>query len=172
MKIKLCIDYDAYLAKINLEQYKSPEYIAEKKTEGRRNLKFSIARDIADELVDFAKGEVWDALRAVPGVDEIQDVYEDSSNAAEYIRETALHEFLDEFDEKPEPTQQQQSEAAQQRFCELHPDYISNFANGRRMEQWLNHHLPLAPWTVENITKAYEALKSDGLLQLLKVYEP
>jgi len=59
----------------------------------------------------------------------------------------------------------QRSLATQQNFVDEHPDYVGNTRNGNVMRDWV-----LArgekEFTTDNLNKAYEALKTDGLLEL------
>ena len=59
----------------------------------------------------------------------------------------------------------QRSLATQQNFVDEHSDYVGNSRNGNLMRDWV-----LArgekEFTTDNLNKAYEALKTDGLLEL------
>jgi glucan-binding YG repeat protein len=59
----------------------------------------------------------------------------------------------------------QRSLATQQNFVDEHPDYVGNARNGNLVRDWV-----LArgntEFTTDNLNKAYEALKTDGLLEL------
>jgi glucan-binding YG repeat protein len=59
----------------------------------------------------------------------------------------------------------ERSKAVQQNFVDEHPDYVANQRNARVMTDWVKAR-EYKEFTTENLTKAYEALKADGLLAL------
>src|SRR5271169_6328632 len=149
----------------------TPEALIEKLGEAQRNATIKIRELSAAKKVEQKPVEMADAAKWVLA----QELATDPAKAFDKLLQQqtgmtaaelkALRDTVNQTAATTrEQTRNQQEYDATVVFRKDHPEYVANEINGKKMVQWLK--LNGLPGTVENITKAFEELSGDGLLQL------